>query len=187
VAGGALTCLECGAPMKVRHHQTVAYTLGGLPHVSLHDLDIWVCRNGHDEYVIPAILGLHRVIAGTLARKPERLTPDEIRYLRKYLGFSQVQCAAMMGVTPESVNRWESGAVSMAPTAERLLRLMVVCQDAGPDDPPLGGPDDDQPLEWFTRMKPTQAPARLTLTYHDGTWTAVAAPTSRPAAAALAR
>ena len=30
-----------------------------------------------------------------------------------------------MGVAPETVSRWETGALAMGGTAERLLRLMV--------------------------------------------------------------
>ena len=49
----------------------------------------------------------------------------EIRFLRKYLGWSTADFASRMGTARETVSRWESGAVPMGSQADRLLRLLV--------------------------------------------------------------
>ena len=72
-----------------------------------------------------AIEDLHRAIAGAIVAKRPRLTPAEIRFLRKLLGWSGTDFAERVGVAPETVSRWETGAAPMGPTADRLLRLMV--------------------------------------------------------------
>lgn len=76
--------------------------------------------------MLPKIEQLHRAIAlGVVAKRP-RLTAAEIRFLRKYLGWSGAAFAKHMGVTPESVSRWENDREQMGAVADRLLRLMVV-------------------------------------------------------------
>lgn len=158
-----MTCLDCGAALKVRHNQTVAYDFGGLPDVSLAGLDVRVCTNGHREIVIPMIEGLHRTIATALTRKPYLLAHQEIRFLRKYLGYSQADFAATMGVAAESVSRWETGATAMAATADRLLRLMVLSQE------PI---QDYKIFDLFARLKDRREPTRMKLRHTDHDWAA---------------
>jgi putative zinc finger/helix-turn-helix YgiT family protein len=80
---------------------------------------------GETEVAIPRIEDLHRTIARALIQKRSRLTAPEIRFLRKYLGWSGVDFAAHMGATPETISRWEKGAVPIGAASDRLLRLMV--------------------------------------------------------------
>lgn len=120
-----MKCLECGTKMESRR-ENIHYEAGGLPHVILQGVEVRRCPAcGETETVIPAIEGLHRAIAGAFIRKRTRLAPAEIRFLRKYLGWSGVDFARHMGTKPESVSRWEHGAMPMGATADRLLRLLV--------------------------------------------------------------
>ena len=122
-----MLCLICGTPM-VSRRENYQYTASGLPHVTLQQIEVSRCPNcGETEVAIPHIEALHRAIATALVRKPARLAPAEIRYLRKSLGWSGVDFAAHMGVTPETVSRWERGATLMGGQADRLLRMLVVC------------------------------------------------------------
>lgn len=119
-----MTCRECGKKMAARR-ENHRYTESGLPNVILEGVEVRRCpRCGATEIVIPKIEELHRVLSGAIIRKPAKLSPQEIRYLRTYLGWSGVDFAAHMGATPETVSRWEHGA-SMGPVADRLLRLLV--------------------------------------------------------------
>jgi len=161
-----MKCVDCGAPLKVRHNQTVAYDFGGLPDVALRGIDVRVCTNGHSEYVIPMIEDLHRVIAQALSTKHTRVTPAEIRFMRKRLGWSQVDFAHRMGVAAESVSRWESGTVLMAPTAERLLRMMVMV---------LEPVNDYRRFDFFARLGGTRRPARMQLIRQANEWKATVA------------
>jgi putative zinc finger/helix-turn-helix YgiT family protein len=110
------------------------YSSCGLP-VTLVNVEVGRCEAcGGSEVAIPAIEQLHRLIAHDVATKRERLTPQEIRYLRKWLGHSGADFAAVVGVTPETVSRWENGGLEMALPAERLLRLLVLATDAPAKD-----------------------------------------------------
>lgn len=123
-----MKCIECGrGPVEVRR-ENHRYTECGLENVLLMKIEVRHCEAcGESEYVTPDIEGLHTLIANIVASKAEQLLPTEVRFLRKYLGHSQKDFAAKIGVRPETVNRWEredDPQVMDVPT-ERFLRLMV--------------------------------------------------------------
>jgi putative zinc finger/helix-turn-helix YgiT family protein len=157
-----VTCMECGAAMKAERPRPVPYTAGGLPHVILRGAELRICKNGHQETTIPRIAQLHRVIANVLVRKTGPLAPEEIRFLRRHLGYSQIDFSKRMGVAPESISRWESGSVSMAATAERLLRLMVVTQ----------APIKDYSLDVLAKVQGPAKPTPIQLRSTDTEWLA---------------
>lgn len=102
------------------------YTESGLPYVVLNGVEVRRCPScGAEEVAIPRIEDLHRAIALDVSGKPERLTPEEVRFLRKYLGWSGATFARKLGVTPETVSRWENGAQEMGNPAETVLRVWV--------------------------------------------------------------
>jgi putative zinc finger/helix-turn-helix YgiT family protein len=87
---------------------------------------VTTCRRCGETYTsIPAIEGLHRQIAAAVIRKKGRLAPPEVRFLRKWLGWSGVDFARRTGTKPETVSRWENGRAVMGPQADRLLRVLV--------------------------------------------------------------
>lgn len=120
-----MKCMNCGTRMTARR-ENYKYDACGLSGVTLVGVEVRRCRQcGEHEVVIPRIEGLHREIALALIRKAAKLVPDEIRFLRKHLGWSGADFAAHLGVTPEAVSRWERGRAAMGISAERLLRLAV--------------------------------------------------------------
>jgi len=124
-----MRCMRCDTEMTVAR-ENFLYTASGLPNVTLMGVHVRRCATcGEFEVLIPRIEELHRTIARAVARKRGRLAPAEIRFLRQWLGWSGVDFAAHMGVTPETVSRWENGNLHMGGQAERLLRLMVATRD----------------------------------------------------------
>jgi len=126
-----MKCVHCSGVIKSTRgaHR---YTESGLSNVTLLNVELRHCSEcGEREVVIPRIEELHRIIARTVATGQSRLNPEQIRFLRKWLGWSSVDFALMMGVRPETVSRWEHKGTGyqMPATAERLLRLMVANQD----------------------------------------------------------
>lgn len=110
--------------------ETVTYECG-LDGVSLADITVSRCPNcGEREIEVPRTEQLHREIALTLARKPERLGPKELRFLRKYLGLSSTQFASKVGVDKATVSRWErtDEPTAMGGQTERLLRVLVMSE-----------------------------------------------------------
>lgn len=121
-----MKCIECGTKMTVSKED---YPYQSLPGVVLKGVETRRCSKcGEHEIVIPRIEELHRLLASTLVHISGRLLPAEIRFLRKYLGWSGADFARHFGVTPEHVSRWEQGKKRMSPVAERLLRFCVASE-----------------------------------------------------------
>lgn len=75
------------------------------------------------------ITELNSLLARVLICKTARLTGPQVRFLRKYLGLSGTDFARRMGVSKESVSRWETGKQHISPSNDRLLRLMVAYEE----------------------------------------------------------
>jgi YgiT-type zinc finger domain-containing protein len=85
-----MKCESCGAQMKVGR-ENYRYAESGLDTITLVDIEVRRCPEcGEYEVSVPRIEELHCLIAQQVALKRARLTPQEIRFLRKYLGFSGV-------------------------------------------------------------------------------------------------
>jgi putative zinc finger/helix-turn-helix YgiT family protein len=162
-----MTCVECGGTLKATR-APYRYAESGLPGVVLLGVEVRRCRKcAGEEVAIPRIEELHRLIAQAVIRRPHRLAPAEIRYLRKWLGWSGVDFARHMGTTPETVSRWEQARVPMSPQADRLLRLMVTTR----------APVNDYTLDALATIR-RQVPVRptpLRLQWNRGRWSSEAA------------
>ncbi len=124
-----MTCLQCGGAMTTAR-ENFKYDASGLPGITLVGVEVSRCPQcGEFEVSIPQIEELHRMLARAVAAKPERLAAEEIRYLRKWLGWSGVDFADHMGVDPATVSRWENDSLQMGGSAERLLRLLVATRE----------------------------------------------------------
>jgi putative zinc finger/helix-turn-helix YgiT family protein len=155
-------CPVCGKGILDTRRETRRYGRG--VDVTLVNVPVRHCPACGEEFVmVPAIEELHRLIAHDLARSRSRLRPGGIRFLRTYLGYSSTDFAAVMGVTPETVSRWESkrSPQPMSATAERLLRLMAL---------------QDKPVESYgleeTGADGTTEPVTLRLTATPEGWAA---------------
>jgi putative zinc finger/helix-turn-helix YgiT family protein len=121
-----MTCFECGSKLKTKK-ENYRYLACGLPNVTLVSVEVRRCTScGDHEVVIPHIEKLHEALAAAVVKHPSRLSASEVRFLRKYLGYSGVDFATLIGVSPETVSRWENKKETMGPSAERLLRMLVV-------------------------------------------------------------
>lgn len=125
-----MKCDDCGTPVAIEPGSVRRYDIGGLPHVELHGVVVARCQGcGKETLTIPRISQLHRILAEGFVTQRRMLAPPEIRFLRKHIGLSAVEFAQRMGVTRETVSRWETGAQPMGAVADRLLRLLVVTHD----------------------------------------------------------
>ncbi len=122
-----MKCLNCGGQMVVMEECDYLYDAGGLRVQVETPIDVRRCPDcGDVEVSIPDLEGLHRAMAKCLIEQRPRLKPEELRFLRLFLGMSGVELARQMSVAPETVSRWENGQQPMGGSAEKLLRLMVV-------------------------------------------------------------
>ncbi len=161
-----MKCLECGTPMKSRK-ENYRYDECGLKHVTLIGVEVTRCpKCGNFEISIPHIEALHRLLAKVLIEKSTRFTGEEIRFLRKSLGWSGTDFAKHMGVAEETVSRWENDAAAIGPQADRLLRFLVA----------QGRLTTNYPVERLARIDLRKATAtRVKLAARKEQWTVQAA------------
>ncbi|MDH3975429.1 MAG: YgiT-type zinc finger protein [Deltaproteobacteria bacterium] len=164
-----MICPDCKKEEMVKGTETIRYEESGLPNVVLKDIPLRRCANCGNQLVsIPNLAGLHRCIAVALVNKPERLTPLEIGFLRKSLGWSKADFARKLHVRPEQVSRWESSKapVPMQVQSELLLRSLVA----------MGQKIDDYKdhMEELASKTATE-PSIVSLGYDDAGWHKLAA------------
>lgn len=153
-----MTCDECGGPVVTERNAVRRYDIGELPHVELHGVEVTHCPScGMEGIVIPRIAQLHRVLAETFVTQRRMLAPVEVRFLRKHLGMSTSDFAKRIGVSRETVSRWETGAQGMGSVADRLVRLLVLTHEPTEDYLADDVAVDDVLLE----LDDTPAPAKL--------------------------
>jgi DNA-binding transcriptional regulator YiaG len=105
--------------------QPFHYVASGLP-------DVWLVNGFQREDTpdgpavrIEDVDGLHRELARAIVADRRAFKPAELRYLRRFLSLSQANVAALLGISEQTVARWEKGETSIDPSGERLIRFIV--------------------------------------------------------------
>lgn len=112
--------------------KTHKFKESGLNNVILHGVHVYKCNKcGEEYYDYGDIDKLHGLIASLLIRKAETLIGEEIRFLRKYLGYSGQYFAKIVGYEAAHLSRIETGKMNVSETFDRLVRVMV--QEKIPD------------------------------------------------------
>ena len=120
-------CTSCGGKIVVIKNKPYHYDECGLD-VVLYGITQFKCEHcGEMQVSIPRMEDLHRVIGGSLCVKRKGLlTANEIKFLRKDLHLKSKDLAAVLGVTPETVSRWENDQASVGESQDRLLRAIYM-------------------------------------------------------------
>jgi DNA-binding transcriptional regulator YiaG len=114
-------CYQCSYRGELSE-QAVTHLLDGLFEVEATKS---VCPQCGAEYTgFSTMEPMYEAIAQDLALETRRLLPPELRWLRKYLGFSSDAFAEYLGVTRQTVSRWENeGGLPVA--TERLIKVLA--------------------------------------------------------------
>ncbi len=118
-------CRGCGGVMEGRKGE-YKYTECGLNSVTLKDILVFHCIQCNDVVPeIPAVGVLHRVIAIKLLLKKTLLTGNELRFLRKLMGYSVDEFCEVTGTNKNVVQRWEKNHLH-GKGSDRTVRLLVL-------------------------------------------------------------
>jgi putative zinc finger/helix-turn-helix YgiT family protein len=117
-------CEQCGNNLTIKSGQTHHYTESGVENVYLENLEVEVCRKC--KTVSPRlrrIRQLHETIGRAIGLQPAPLAGQQLRYLRKHLGFKARELAALLRVDAATISRWEAGERPIGPQSDLLVRL----------------------------------------------------------------
>jgi DNA-binding transcriptional regulator YiaG len=69
--------------------------------------------------------GLHRAIGKFLVTRKKALSGKEVKFLRHEMDMSQPTLAYLLGVTEQTLQKWETGRTAQVPApADALIRLL---------------------------------------------------------------
>jgi transcriptional regulator with XRE-family HTH domain len=75
---------------------------------------------------VPNAEGIAATVAMALCFLPHRLTGAEVRFIRRVLGKSSQDLAAIVDLDPSAQSRWENDKQEVAARTEKLLRMAAV-------------------------------------------------------------
>ncbi len=118
-------CYECGTEVEGQR-ENYRYVESGLKSVVLRNILVFRCKQcGAVVPQITAATELHCRIAVHLLTKETRLAGEEVRFLRKAVGYSATEFAKMLGTSKAIVSRWENHS-TLGQESDRLVRLICV-------------------------------------------------------------
>lgn len=123
-----MKCTMCENSKQLRKSlETVKFDESGLDNVTLHNVPVYHCDQCGEEYrEYPNLDKLMEAIAESLIRKEKLLTPSEVVFLRKHLGFSRAQFAVITTHSYSTLNKIEMG-YPKNPVSEKFDRLVRFC------------------------------------------------------------
>ncbi len=98
----------------------------GLDNVILVGLETCVDDEGSEVITIHHINVLHRAITEAIANKPSGLTGKEVRFVRTEMGLTQAELGMRLNKDAQTIARWEKGQTPLDPTADTVLRMLVL-------------------------------------------------------------
>jgi len=100
------------------------YTECGLDNIYLSNGFKFMETSRGESVSIHDVDGLHRAIGLHLTISKKGLSKKEIRFLREEMLMSQSTLGKLLGVSEQSVHRWETGKTDIPRPSEFLLRLL---------------------------------------------------------------
>lgn len=123
-----MKCPMCGLSVKATTIPDYHYKGSGLPHVHLdHSVYRYACAKGHSFVEITGMERLHDVIAYQLLKKRTLLTPEEFKFLRKWVGLTAEKLSALLGFKSRiTISRYENGRKVINGASDHAMRLLVL-------------------------------------------------------------
>lgn len=121
-----MQCQMCGAKSGVKNERiTHRFKESGLDNIILTGVEVTHCEScGETLYDFGNLNALHAVIASVLLQKKNNLSGKEMRFLRKFIGFSAANFAHLLKYSPETISRLENSD-EVSDHIDRLIRFVV--------------------------------------------------------------
>lgn len=111
--------------MKTITEQTYRYKECGLDNVYLLNVEFRKCDGcGVKVPRLRRMPELHATIARAVAMQPCRLRGQDIRFLRKQLGYSAKEWATFLRTDASTLSRWENDQQELGTQSDTLIRLL---------------------------------------------------------------
>ena len=111
--------------IKIKRQQNYHYIECGLDNVYLLNLEFRACNNcGTKIPRLTRMPELHATIARAIALQPCPLRGQDIRFLRKQLGFSAREWAKFLRTDASTLSRWENDQQEIGTQSDSLIRLL---------------------------------------------------------------
>lgn len=111
------------------------YLACGLDNVFLTSGYVRKERAGHWITAVEDAEGLHKAIAKHLVLRRKQLSGKEVRFLRKRLELTQAELGKLLGVTDQTIARYEKEESAFDGAADMLLRILVTGHAVGALNP----------------------------------------------------
>ncbi len=111
--------------IKIKKLKAYRYKECGLDNVYLLNIDFRVCDNcGTKVPRLKRMPELHATIARAVAMQPCPLRGQDIRFLRKQLGYSGKGWATFLRTDASTLSRWENDQQEIGSQSDSLIRLL---------------------------------------------------------------
>jgi DNA-binding transcriptional regulator YiaG len=109
--------------MSERKKRTLIYKGLGFP---IKLIDVPTKKMFGDWVLDIDMTELQLIVLKALANKPIRLTKDELKFIRHFLGMTSTQFGKVFWVTHSAVIQWENGKRNLSPAIELCIRLYAL-------------------------------------------------------------
>lgn len=115
-------CPTCGAGIQ-KTQVTEKLEVAG--HAFIAMLPALKCRACDHGFVAAETLQRFELAAAVALADAGEASPDAMRFMRKSLGLKATELAALLGVTAETISRWETGNQALERRALGLVGALV--------------------------------------------------------------
>ena len=124
-------CTNCQHKKSLKE-ETITHkgSVIGLDYVTIKNVKSYRCPECGESYTnFGNLKKLNNELIDIIIHKKDSLSGQEVRFIRKYLGYSQEKFAQVIKVEPESLSRMENGKQGMGESLEQLIRLLAATRE----------------------------------------------------------
>ena len=119
-------CANCDGDMK-RGLAPSQVTIDGVTVTA--DLPSWTCQKCGETYFVGTTLESFQLTAAEAFGRIGLVSGHVLKFMRKTLGMRATDLASLLGVTPETVSRWETG--ELEPDREQMDLIRQAALERG--------------------------------------------------------